>query len=179
MAEPKPMTVIFAHPALERARVAPVLADAAASLAGVAFRDLYELYPDFTIDVDAEQKALIPAHAVVLQFPLYWYSGPALLKEWLDLVLTNGFAYGERGSALNGKTLACVVSAAGGGRAFKTEGHSRFTMAEFLRPYEQTATVCGMRWAEPFVVHAAPRLSDDDLAGEAERYRSYLTELGG
>ena len=177
MAEPNPIAVIFAHPAFERARVAPVLVDAAASLAGVAIRDLYELYPDFTVDVEAEQQALAPARAVVLQFPLYWYSGPALLKEWLDLVLTNGFAYGERGTALKGKTLACVVSAAGAGSAFQPKGHSRFTMAEFLRPYEQTARVCDMRWAPPLVIHGAPRLSDNQLAREAGRYRAYLQDL--
>lgn len=179
MAEPKTIAVIFAHPAFERARVAPVLVQAATSLDTVGLRDLYELYPDFTVDVEAEQQALIPARAVVLQFPLYWYSGPALLKEWLDLVLTNGFAYGERGAALKGKTLACVISASGSGSAFQPKGHSRFTMAEFLRPYEQTASVCAMRWVHPFVVHGAPRLSERQLAHEAERYKTYLLELAG
>jgi glutathione-regulated potassium-efflux system ancillary protein KefG len=177
MAEPKPIAVIFAHPALERARVAPALMGAAAELPSVELRDLYELYPDFMVDVEAERQALRAAEAVVLQFPLYWYSGPALLKEWLDVVLTNGFAYGERGGALRGKRLACVVSAAGGGSAFQPKGHSRFTMAEFLRPYEQTAKVCEMHWAPPFVVHAAARLSERQLGQEASRYRTYLEDL--
>src|SRR4051812_40746296 len=110
MADTPRTLVIFAHPVLERARVGPGLLAAAQGAPNVEIRDLYELYPDFTIDVDAEQEALLRHDRVVLQFPFFWYSAPALLKEWLDLVLTHGFAYGETGLSLKDKVMACAIS---------------------------------------------------------------------
>ncbi|HET9159794.1 MAG TPA: NAD(P)H-dependent oxidoreductase [Caulobacteraceae bacterium] len=174
MAEQAATLVIFAHPVLERARVAPGLLAAAEGIDGIEIRDLYELYPDFTIDVEAEQAALTRHQRIVLQFPFFWYSAPALLKEWLDLVLTHGWAYGEAGLALKGKVMACAISTGGGRTAYQTKGHNRFTIAEFLRPFDQTAHLCNMRWGKPFVVHGAAVLTEADLKREAERYADYL-----
>jgi glutathione-regulated potassium-efflux system ancillary protein KefF len=65
---------------------------------------LYDLYPDFDIDVDAEQAALKHADLVVWMHPIYWYSVPAMLKHWFDVVLLRGWAYGEGGGTA-GQTL--------------------------------------------------------------------------
>src|SRR3984957_11140223 len=91
------------QPALEKARVAPAMLEAARKLPYFPVRDLYELYPDLTIDVLAEQVAMAVSDIVVLQFPLYWYSVPALLREWVALVWVPGWAYGKGGRVLNGK----------------------------------------------------------------------------
>lgn len=174
--------IVFAHPALERARINPAMLDAARAVPGVTVHDLYEVYPDFTIDVPGEQQLLLDHDLIVLQFPLYWYSAPALLKEWLDLVWLHGFAYGQAGTRLRGKTLFCAVSTGGRQEAYRTDGHNRFTVAEFLRPFEQTAHLCGMRWAEPFAVHAAAVIDPDDLdrclAEYRERVRGLAAEAG-
>jgi glutathione-regulated potassium-efflux system ancillary protein KefG len=174
MAEAATTLVIFAHPVLERARVAPGLLAAAQGAPNVEVRDLYELYPDFTIDVEAEQAALERHRRIVLQFPFFWYAAPALMKEWLDLILTHGWAYGETGLALKGKSMACAISTGGGRTAYQTKGHNRFTIDEFLRPFEQTAYLCNMRWERPFVVHGAAVLAEADLKREAARYADYL-----
>ena len=166
--------VVFAHPALERARVAPAMLKAVSGLPNFAVRDLYDLYPDMTIDVLAEQVALAVSDIVVLQFPLYWYSVPALLKEWLDLVWIPGWAYGKGGQVLEGKTLACAFSAGGAGNAYGPEGANRFTIAELMRPWEQTAALCGMRWRHPFVIHGAGDLDEAALASESARYGQWL-----
>lgn len=166
--------IVFAHPALERARVAPAMLRATGRLPQFPVRDLYDLYPDMTIDVLAEQVALAVSDFVVLQFPLYWYSVPALLKEWLDLVWVPGWAYGKGGSVLVGKTLACAFSAGGRGQAYGPEGANRFTIAELMRPWEQTATLCGMRWIPPFVIHDAGEIDDPTLEAEAARYGRWL-----
>ena len=47
-------------------------------------------------DVRAEQEKLDWAEAVVLQFPLWWYGMPAILKGWFDRVFVKGYAYGVR-----------------------------------------------------------------------------------
>jgi glutathione-regulated potassium-efflux system ancillary protein KefG len=166
--------IVFAHPALEKARVAPAMLKAAEKLPYFPVRDLYDLYPDMTVDVLAEQVALAVSDIVVLQFPLYWYSVPALLKEWLDLVWVPGWAYGKGGRVLHGKTLACAFSAGGGSEAYGPEGVNRFTIAELIRPWEQTAVLCGMRWIPPFVIHNAGDLDAAALDAEAARYRQWL-----
>lgn len=170
--------VLFAHPALERARIGPAMVAAATSTPGVALRDLYELYPDFTIDVAAEQNALCCARAIVLQFPFYWYSTPALLKEWLDLVLTHGFAYGARGRALEGRTLACAISTGGPQDAYADTGQNLYSIDDFLRPLEQTARLCRMGWAKPFVVHGAAVIDEAAREATASQYSRWLADLG-
>ena len=166
--------IVFAHPALEKATVAPAMLNAAGMLPYFPVRDLYDLYPDMTIDVLAEQVAMAVSDFVVLQFPLYWYSVPALLKEWLDLVWVPGWAYGRGGRVLTGKTLACAFSAGESGNAYGPEGANRFTIAELMRPWEQTAALCGMRWIPPFVIHGAGDLDNAALEAEAARYRRWL-----
>lgn len=172
----KTALVIFAHPAFERARVGAAMIAAVTVMPQVELRDLYELYPDFTIDVAAEQAALLRHDRIILQFPFYWFSAPALMKEWLDLVLTHGFAYGDKGTALRGKTLACAISTGGGEWAYrsKAKAPNRFSIDEFLRPFGQTAHICGMKFAEPFAIHGGALLDPADLAREAQRYSAYI-----
>ena len=55
---------------------------------------MYEKYPDFNIDVDYEKKLLEKNQIIIWQHPFYWYSAPPLLKQWIDLVLEFGWAYG-------------------------------------------------------------------------------------
>lgn len=169
--------LVLAHPALERSRANRALARAAKGLSGVTFKDLYEIYPDFVIDIEKEQAALTAHDVVALQFPLYWYSTPALLKEWLDLVWLHGFAYGENGEALKGKTLFVACTTGASAKAYHAHGYNRFTMDEFLRPLEQTAHLCGMVWETPFVVHGASVKDDEALKAEAERYKARVASL--
>ncbi|MCY1646262.1 NAD(P)H-dependent oxidoreductase [Caulobacter sp. SL161] len=169
--------LVLAHPALERSRANRALAKAAKGLSGVTFKDLYETYPDFVIDIESEQAALTAHDVVALQFPLYWYSTPALMKEWLDLVWLHGFAYGEGGEALKGKKLFVACTTGASAKAYHAHGYNRFSMDEFLRPLEQTAHLCGMVWETPFVVHGAAVKDDAALKAEAERYRARVASL--
>lgn len=169
--------LVFAHPALERSRANAVLAEAGRQTSGVTFHDLYEVYPDFVIDVEAEQAKLLAHQVIALQFPFYWYSTPALLKEWLDLVWLHGFAYGKGGERLKGKQLFVACTTGGSAQAYHQKGANRFTIEEFLRPLEQTAELCGMTWENPFIVHGARLKDDDHIRGEAERYRQRLEGL--
>src|SRR4051812_19800739 len=105
--------VLFAHPALERSRVNRALLEAVRSVPGVRLHDLYEEYPDLNIDVDREQELLLAHDVYVMQHPFFWYSGPAILKEWQDLVLEHNWAYGREGHALVGKVTFNVISAGG------------------------------------------------------------------
>ena len=169
--------ILFAHPALEKSRVHRAMLDAVPTRAGITLHDLYEAYPDLDVDVVREQ-ALLEAHdVVVLQFPFYWYSTPPMLKQWQDLVLEHGWAYGATGTRLAGKTLLCALSAGGPQHAYRPEGYNRFTVRQLLAPIEQTATLCRMRYVAPFVVHGTHRLEPAEVAREAARYGRLLDRL--
>jgi glutathione-regulated potassium-efflux system ancillary protein KefG len=169
--------VVMAHPALERSRANRALMRAALAAPGVDLRDLYELYPDFAVDVAAEQAALRAADAVVLQYPIYWYSAPALLKEWLDLVWLHGFAYGRGGDALKGKRLLVACTTGGGPEAYDAKGMHGYAIDTFLKGMHQTAVLCGMGWERPFILHGAAVKTPAALAAEADRFRKRLCSL--
>ncbi|WP_367871285.1 NAD(P)H-dependent oxidoreductase [Luteolibacter sp. Populi] len=169
--------VVFAHPAFQRSRVNRALVKVAESIEDVTVHDLYETYPDFLIDVRDEQKLMEEHDAVVIQHPFFWYSSPALVKEWLDLVLEYRWAYGEGGDRLKGKILAQAISAGGPEDAYRREGSNFFTVRELLAPYEQTARLCGMGYAQAFTVHGANDLNPAALAECSQRYASWLSAL--
>jgi glutathione-regulated potassium-efflux system ancillary protein KefG len=169
--------ILFAHPALERSRVNRVLVDEVRDLDGVKLHDLYEAYPEFDIDVGREQELLSSHDAIVFQHPFYWYSTPPILKQWEDLVLEHGWAFGHDGTALHGKTLVCAITAGGTEQTYARNGYNRFTIDELLAPIEQTANLCGMRFLAPFVVYGTHSLSDADIASHADRYRRFVVSL--
>jgi glutathione-regulated potassium-efflux system ancillary protein KefG len=150
--------ILFAHPALQRSRVNARLVRAVQDLPGVTVNDLYERYPDFLIDVPREQDLLVEHDVVVFQHPMYWYSSPALLKEWQDLVLEYGFAYGSGGTALAGKIAFSAISTGGSREAYQRGGLNHFRIEELLTPFEQTCRLCGMRYLPPYVTYATHRL---------------------
>jgi glutathione-regulated potassium-efflux system ancillary protein KefG len=175
---PSRVLIIFAHPALEKSRVNRYLARAVEGMPEVTFHDLYEEYPDFQIDVKGEQELLVAHDVIVFQHPFYWYSCPALLKEWLDLVLEHGFAYGRDGTALAGKVLLNAVTTGGPQDAYRPEGYNRFTMRQLLAPFDQTAHLCGMRYLAPFVVHRSLLVSTaEDAAPHARAWHAAVTAL--
>lgn len=169
--------ILFAHPALHKSRVNRHLLEAVRELDGVTLRDLYEEYPDLHIDVDREQALLGEHDIIVWQHPFFWYSCPALLKEWLDLVLEYGFAYGEGGDALRGKRVLTAITTGGPTDSYGAQGLNRYSVAQLLAPFEQTARLCGMEYLEPFVVHGTHRLSKAEIAAHAAAYRERIAAL--
>lgn len=170
--------VLAAHPHLEHSRVNRDLMRAAASLAGrVQVRDLYALYPDYLIDVAAEQRALADAQLVVWLQPLHWYGMTPLLKLWVDMVFSFRWAYGPGGQALAGKDLWLVTSTGGAESTYRPDGTHRYFFDAFLPPYEQTAELAGMRFLPPLVLHGAHRASEAEVSAHvavfAERLASY------
>lgn len=148
--------LLLAHPDLEHSRVHAALRKALRrDGARWQLRDLYALYPDYHIDVQAEQAALKPARLVVWLHPLHWYGMPPLLKLWLDEVFTYGWAYGPGGKQLAGKDLWLVASTGGTEASYRPDGHNRFFIDAFWPPYEQTAQLAGMRFLPPMLLHGA------------------------
>ena len=174
--------VLAAHPAWRESRVNVRLMDAAKATARVRVQDLYSSYPDYTIDVQAEQAALVRARLVVLLHPIQWYSMPALQKLWLDDVLIYGWAYGDgrnndgivSGRALAGKDLWLVATTGGPDNSYHPQGYNRYFFEAFLPPYEQTAAVCGMRFLPPLILHGAHDQSPEALTAHVQTFSNRL-----
>ena len=141
---------------------------AAAAVDGVTYVDLYRDYPRFDIDVNVEQKRLLDHDVILFQFPLFWYSTPSIIKEWEDLVLEHGFAYGTDGDKLEGKRLMLAITAAGPDDAYTSGGYQHYPLRDFLRPLEQTARLCKMEFSPPYVIYSSLRAPEDGRLGDHE-----------
>ena len=172
------LIVYYAHPGHKFSHVNCQMAEVAAQIDGITYVDLYRDYPRFDIDADVEQRRLVEHDVVVFQFPMFWYSTPSILKEWQDLVLEHGFAYGSGGDALEGKRLLLAITAAGPEEAYSTGGYQHYPLRDFLRPLEQTARLCGMRFCTPYVLFGSLKApSDGRLDPHVDGYRKLLLAI--
>ena len=170
------IVVILAHPYPHRSRACAALLEAVRDLPTLEVRSLYDLYPDFDVDREAEQAALVRARLVVWLHPFFWYTVPALMKHWFDEVLVRGFAYGADGSELAGKDVLWATTTGGDAAAFSASGRHMRPFEDFIPVVEQTARYCGMNWLEPFVVQGAHEISDDVLRDAANALRRRLED---
>ena len=170
--------ILFAHPSLQRSEVNIRLYRASRELDDITLVDLYHDYPTYHIDIDREQKRLLAHDVLVFMFPLYWYSTPALLKEWQDLVLEYGFAYGEDATALKDKLFLCALTAGGGEGAYRADGYNHYTIRELLRPLEQTAAICGMQFLAPFALFGSrTAVEDQRLDSHIDNWKRLLLAI--
>lgn len=172
------LIVYYAHPGHKYSHVNQVMAKAAGSVDNVSFVDLYRDYPRFDIDVNVEQQRLLEHEVVLFQFPFFWYSTPSIIKEWQDLVLEHGFAYGSGGDRLEGKRLMLAITAAGPEDAYTHKGFQHYPIREFLTPLEQTARLCGMRFPAPYVLYSSLQAPlDGALQPHVDGYRQLLEAI--
>jgi glutathione-regulated potassium-efflux system ancillary protein KefG len=167
----------FAHPALEKSRVHAQLIKTIKGMPGITFNDLYEQYPDLDINVAREQKLLEQHDIILMQHPFYWYSAPAIVKQWIDLVLEHGWAYGRTGKALQGKYFGNIISAGGSEGAYHEQGHHGHTVHAFLLPFIQTALLCNMQYAAPYVIFGVHRMDFSDIKEQAQQLGHVLELL--
>jgi glutathione-regulated potassium-efflux system ancillary protein KefG len=166
--------ILFAHPAFERSRVHRSLIEAISPLDGITINDLYEKYPEFDIDIEREKELLLQHPVIVWQHPLFWYSGPALLKQWQDLVLEHGWAYGRQGHAIDGKKIFNAVTSGAEMEAYSPSGLQRSPIKHFLLPFERTAQLCRMIYLPPFWVPGTHKLNPKQIRKFSDQYRKLL-----
>ena len=166
--------ILFAHPAFERSMVHKSLIENISTLDGITINDLYENYPDFDINVEKEKTLLLEHQVIVWQHPLFWYSGPALLKQWQDLVLEHGWAYGKQGHALDGKKIFNAITSGTEMEAYRSEGLQRNTIREFLLPFERTAQLCRMIYLPPFWIPGTHKFNPEQIRKYSNQYKNLL-----
>lgn len=154
----------YAHPGHRFSRANKMIWDGAKDMDGVTQVELYREYPRFDINIDKEQQRLLDHDVILFQFPIFWYSSPSLVKEWIDLTLEHGFAYGQGGDKLKGKWFMLAVTAAGPTDAYTPGGYQHHALRTFLTPFEQTARLSKMRFSAPYVFYSSLKSEPTDHA---------------
>ncbi|MBY0087469.1 NAD(P)H-dependent oxidoreductase [Brevibacillus brevis] len=162
--------VIAVHPTMSQSRINRTWKERIQQEESVTVHDLYAAYPDFQIDVEQEQKLMQEHDRIVFQFPLYWYSTPALLKQWQDVVLTYGWAYGSEGNKLHGKELLLAISTGGPEEAYQRDGYNYYSISELIKPLQAMANLTGMKFLKPFLFQGVSGVSDEQIQHSAEEY---------
>lgn len=148
----KNILIISGHPNLAQSNAnKAILEEVKNLLPSVEISQLDALYPDFKVDVATEQEKLAKADVIVWQFPVNWYSLPALMKKWLDDVFTFGFAYGGNDTKLKGKKLILSFTTASPEEAYQYGGAQNYPFTDFLNIHRQTANLCGLNFQEPVI----------------------------
>ncbi len=172
------LIVYYAHPGHNHSHVNKYMARVAAQIDGITYVDLYAEYPRFDIDVNVEQQRLLDHDVILFQFPVFWYSTPSIIREWQDLVLEHGFAYGKKGDKLTGKHMLLAVTAAGPADAYTDKGYQHYPLRTFLTPLEQAARLCSMHFTAPYVLFGALQAPGAGLVDpHVEGYRRLLEAI--
>ncbi|MDY0410118.1 NAD(P)H-dependent oxidoreductase [Virgibacillus soli] len=167
--------VIISHPNILESSSQQFLIKAIPHHFDVTVHHLENEYPDWNINVAKEQKLLSEHDRIIFQFPFYWYSSPALLKHWQDMVYTEDFAFHARGKALRGKEFGLVLSVGINEAEYQAGGREMFSISELTRPFQATAEKLGMTYLKPFSIFQFGYMTDEQRFQLAIHYQQVLT----
>ncbi len=168
--------VIIAHPNIENSRINKAWLTELSKHEDITIHELYKQYPDFKIDVALEHELLASHERIILQFPFYWYSSPALIKQWEDDVLSYGWAYGPGGDKLHGKEFGLAISTFGPKESYQPDGYNNFTMEQLTAPFQQTSNLIGTYFMPLFLLNGVAKVTDEELASSTAAYVDYVSQ---
>jgi len=166
--------ILFFHPLFEKSNANKALVQNIPNSKNITFHDVYEEYPNFDIDVKREQFLLRQHHIIIWHHPIYWYNCPPLMKQWIDMVLEYGWAYGKKGTMLKDKIIFQVITTGAKKESYCKTGYNGYKIPDLLKPFNQTAKVCHMKYLPPFVVHGTYNMSKEDYEKNGLIYGSGL-----
>jgi NAD(P)H dehydrogenase (quinone) len=140
-------------------------------------------------DIAREQEKLLWADAVILQFPLWWFSMPAILKGWVERVYAYGFAYGvgEHSDTrwgdrygegmLAGKRAMLIVTTGGWESHYSARGING-PMDDVLFPIQHGILYYpGFDVLPPFVIHRTSRVDEAGFSAACDALGQRLDDL--
>lgn len=169
--------ILFGHPAFQSSKYNKKMLEGLVDNEQLTIHDLYEEYPEMDIDIEREQKLLSEHDCIIFQHPMYWYSIPAIFREWQDLVLQHDWAFGEKGNALKGKYFFSAITTGGSRDSFSESGNQYHPVSAFLLPFYQMALHCKMKTLPPFVFHGTLFLSKESLENAKNQYHQIIKLL--
>jgi len=169
--------ILFFHPLFEKSSANKALVENIPCSENFTFHDVYQEYPNFDIDIKREQLLLSQHDIIIWHHPLYWYNCPPLMKQWIDMVLEYGWAYGKNGDALKDKIIFQVITTGANRNSYCQTGFNRFKFPSFLYAFNQTAKVCNMLYFPPFVIHGTFKITKKDIENIGLVYKNLLCYL--
>ena len=177
--------IILAHPNFDRSFAnKTIVEELKKSSLDLEIRNIHDLYPDYEINVKAEQAALLRHRTIVFQYPFYWYSMPAILKHWFDVVFEYQFAYGSKGDKLKNKNFVPSFTVGSSESSYTALGFQHFRVYEFCKQLEQTAYHTQMNYIDPIYFYGtslAAGYTEIDIKRNAKQHAqkliTRLTEL--
>ena len=137
----------------------------------------------FAPDIQDEMDKLFWCDALILQFPLWWFGLPAMLKGWVDRVFASGGrTYGGGrwydDGVFAGKRAICAITIGGPASMYSQHGLNGPIAAILFPIHHGMLYFTGFAVVEPFIVHAPVRIGDDERAVHLDRYRERVLGLG-
>ncbi|TPR18231.1 NAD(P)H-dependent oxidoreductase [Apilactobacillus timberlakei] len=167
--------VIVSHPEYDNSMTESFLNQCQNDIEEVDWLVLDHLANNYEFDVDKEQKRLVKYDRILFQFPMYWYSSPALLKKYEDDIFTRSFTYANEDGKLKGKELGIITTLGEPLKNYTVGGSEGFSINEILKPYQALAFKSGMKFIKPFAVDQFAYMTDDEKGKLLVDYRNYLT----
>ncbi|MBT9184393.1 NAD(P)H-dependent oxidoreductase [Pectobacterium punjabense] len=169
--------IILAHPDIEKSIAnRTIVTELQNGLVDLEIRNIFQLNPDYKINVKEEQAALLRHDLIILQYPMYWYNMPAILKIWFDLVFTYQFSYGSKGDKLKDKIL--LPSLTVGQPEYNFSQKNGFSlMGNLLMPVKMSAEYAQMHYIDPVILFDTSTVSgntESDIRSKAEMHSQKL-----
>jgi putative NADPH-quinone reductase len=173
----KKILVNLVHPDFNNSIVNKKLLEEIKDLDNITINNLYDKYPDYKINVEEEQSLLLKHDIILFQFPMYWFSSPALLNVWFETVFISGFSH--RGNyKLEDKFFAIAISCGAAKQEFCKTGKDKKTVEEFLFPFSITAHYVKMNYLKAFITYETESiLSEQTLEKYAKDYVKYIQKI--
>lgn len=171
--------VIIAHPNIEESIVNKRwLKELEKEQGRFTIHKLYEVYPDEKIDIKREQELVESHDNLILQFPIYWFNSPPLMKKWLDEVFTSGWAYGLKGTKMANRKVALAVSVGNKEKDYGADGRYSCTLDQVLLPFRLTFQYTSALYKGFTAFYGAEHESTDKRVDDsAVNYISFLKSI--
>jgi putative NADPH-quinone reductase len=171
--------IILAHPTFDNSFAnKTIIEELQKSDLEIEIKNIYNLYPDYKIDVTSEQEALLRHQTIVFQYPLYWLNVPAILKLWIDEVFQYGFAYGPGGDKLKNKDFLLSFTTGAVEAEYKVTGKHHLRIYEFCKGLENTAMYAQMNYKDPFCFYGTASYDKNAIRSAAKHHaKGLITSL--
>ena len=147
---------IFGHPDLDNSKVSRAWHNIFAANGGITINRLDKIHNNFQFDIPAQRKLIAEHDRIVIIFPIHWYGTPALLKKWLDDIISAD-------ADMSGKELIIAVSSGSPVEAYRVGGRNSWPLDILCSPWHAMAIRFGMKFYPIYAVHNATGKEQHDF----------------